>query len=144
MGRGCGSQLHQGHAWHLQPEQQEQDMEGEHEKGLEMDVVGGERQQCRRTHQQSFLEQVEVLGPMEAGDRVPGPCHPRWGSLLVTRADLFAGICTPAPPLTSHSLYHSANPHCLLTPGQITSNCPISTLCRPLASPSASIRSLVS
>lgn len=100
MGRGGGSHLHQGPAWHLQLEQRE-DMEGKQEKEvLKVGVWGGEKWQCRLTYQYTFLEQVQVLGSMGAGDTVLGPCHPRWGSMLFARADLFTGISAPAPLLT--------------------------------------------
>lgn len=65
MGTGSGSHLHQGGTWHLQLEQQEEDMEGEHEKeGPEVGQWGGEKQQCQPTHQDSFLGQVQMLGSM--------------------------------------------------------------------------------
>lgn len=99
-GQRGGSHLHEGHAWQLQLEQWE-DMEGKQEKEvLKVGVWGGETWQCRLTYQYTFLELVQVLGSMEAGDTGSGTCHPRQGSMLFARADLFPGISTPAPLLT--------------------------------------------
>lgn len=95
-------------------------MEGKQEKEvLRVGVWGGEKRQCRLTYHYTFLEQVQVLGSMEAGDTVSGPCRPRRGSMLFARADLFTGISTPAPLLTFP--YRSTRPPCLLHLGEITS-----------------------
>lgn len=76
-------------------------MEGEHEtEGLEVGLWGGEKQQCQLTHQYSFLGQVQVLGSMQAGDAVLGPCHPRSGSSPFPMADVSTGLCTPSSLLT--------------------------------------------
>lgn len=101
MGRGGGSHLYQGGTWHLQLQQQKEDMEGEHEKEeLEVGLWGGEKQQCQPTHQYSSLGQVQVLGSMQTGDAVSDPCHPRWGSSSFPTADVSTGLCTPTPLLT--------------------------------------------